>query len=147
MPICVDCGKETLRAVHAKRCYSCQKTIRKETQNSWTQNNKDAVRRKDRKRYLAKRDELLEKGRKYRQKNKEKRMKWYAKNKEQCSLKNKEYRTKNEARIKDKKLKERIELARNYVVQLLGFSAKETSPEMVELKRLQIRLKRLSLGK
>lgn len=134
MPICVDCGCEAGGANNRKRCEACRAIKKSES---------------GRKYYSANRTAVITRAKEWGSKNKEKRKEashsWYAKNKnnEKFISTRKTWSLKNRERRLEKMRNRVLSISDSYVLQQLGFHEKEASHEIIEIKRLQLKLRRL----
>lgn len=149
---------------YCKKCKSGYKT-NKETLNLWYQKNKESNKEKRKIYYQANRHYLREVNRKYRDANRElilsQKKSYYKKNKDEISIRNaqyrllhrerylqysKLYRETNRYRLQDAKRIWCNKLVDSYVVQLtanqFGINKQDITPELIQLKRLEIALKR-----
>lgn len=117
MPTCVDCGKETENKHYkTRRCNLHARVSKKEKMNSWRNRNQEAIKTNCREYRIANAEKIREK------------MRAYRKNKQ--------------AMIRERDNQRTKELSDSYVKKTIGIPGK-ASPEIIEIKRLQLKLRRL----
>ncbi len=158
---CSDCTikytreyrKENQAALNAKqrKYYEENRSAVKVMQRKYCKENQDIIKAQKRKYYKENQAALNAKQRKYRKENQAalnaKQRKYRKENQDVIKARQRKYRKENQDVIKVQQRKYCDELHDNYVSYLLKIETKgidfEITPEMIELKRLQVTLKRL----
>lgn len=137
MPICIDCGKEA-ESNHwkTKRCNSCRVLFSKKWRTDFLERTRDKRNARNREKYALNPEPRKNASKKARKNRYSER-----------SQKIKEWKTKRPEKIREysrrsyKKQKEMI--SDSYLKHELGFPVDEAPHEIIELKRLQLKLRRL----
>ena len=115
---------------------------------TWRKENPEKATAKSRKNYLANADHIKEKSREWKRLNADRHLasvkKWQQDNKDKVNAYNKASDARNPERILRKRRHHTDTLTDSYVSGAVGIKVKDCPPELIELKREQLTIKRLS---
>lgn len=155
-PHCRICRKQEAHLHYLKT-----KSAQNARSMAWVKNNPDRAREKRLKHYERNKERLAKKSRDWREENRDKALeickRYYLKNKEKCLARSKGWKERNKEQVKTSRLawgrnnkdklkaqntRIREKLTNGVVASILGFRTSQVPSELIELKRLQIQIKR-----